>query len=64
MQLEKILGKVKSGKYGSRILEEIANSSESGKPDAKLNGEEDHNVPKKAKTKTTPVLIDSSEDDE
>ncbi|CAO2827328.1 unnamed protein product [Amaranthus hypochondriacus] len=63
-QLEKILGKVKSGKYGSRILEEIANSSESGKPDAKLNGEEDHNVPKKAKTKTTPVLIDSSEDDE
>ncbi|XP_057518558.1 ATP-dependent DNA helicase Q-like 2 isoform X1 [Amaranthus tricolor] len=63
-QLEKILGKVKSGKYGSRILEEIANTSESGKPDAKLNGEEDHNVPKKAKTKTTSVLIDSSEDDE
>ena len=55
---------MKSGKYGSRILEEIANTSESGKPDAKLNGEEDHNVPKKAKTKTTSVLIDSSEDDE
>ncbi|XP_021768372.1 mediator of RNA polymerase II transcription subunit 34 isoform X1 [Chenopodium quinoa] len=62
-QLEKIIGKVKSGKYGSRILEEIAHSSALENPDPEINKEQDNRASKKAKTKT-PVLIECSEDDE
>ncbi|XP_021725557.1 mediator of RNA polymerase II transcription subunit 34-like [Chenopodium quinoa] len=62
-QLEKIIGKVKSGKYGSRILEEIAHCSASGNPDPDINEEQDDKTSKKAKKKT-PVLIECSEDDE
>uniref|UniRef100_A0A803L6E4 ATP-dependent DNA helicase n=1 Tax=Chenopodium quinoa TaxID=63459 RepID=A0A803L6E4_CHEQI len=61
--LEKIIGKVKSGKYGSRILEEIAHSSALENPDPEINKEQDNRASKKAKTKT-PVLIECSEDDE
>lgn len=63
-QLEKIIGKVKSGKYGSRILEEIAHSSSSEKHDPEVNEEQDNKASKKAKTKLAPVLIECSEDDE
>ncbi|XP_056687301.1 ATP-dependent DNA helicase Q-like 2 isoform X2 [Spinacia oleracea] len=63
-QLEKIIGKVKSGKYGSRIIEEISNRSESENLDPEIDEEHENKAAKKAKTKKTRVLIECSEDDE
>lgn len=64
LQLEKIIGKVKSGKYGSRIIEEISNRSESENLDPEIDEEHENKAAKKAKTKKTRVLIECSEDDE
>ncbi|KAJ8448366.1 hypothetical protein Cgig2_021994 [Carnegiea gigantea] len=64
--LEKIIGKVKSGKYGTRILEEIAHSADSEELDKSEGNNEDaadDRASKKAKTKRSLVLIDSSEDE-
>ncbi|KMT11510.1 hypothetical protein BVRB_5g108290 isoform D [Beta vulgaris subsp. vulgaris] len=63
-QLEKMIGKVKTGKYGSKILEEIANYCDSKKLDPEITGEKDNKVSKRAKTCMTPVLIDNSDEDE
>lgn len=65
-QLEKIIGKVKSSKYGTRILEEIARSADSEELDKSEGNNEDaadDRASKKAKTKRSLVLIDSSEDE-
>ncbi|KAL2901022.1 Mediator of RNA polymerase II transcription subunit 34 [Bienertia sinuspersici] len=64
LALEKIIGKVKCGKYGSRILEEIAHSSDFDNLDSKMNSEQGEKASKKMKTKTAPVLIESSEEEE
>lgn len=64
LQLEKMIGKVKTGKYGSKILEEIANYCDSKKLDPEITGEKDNKVSKRAKTCMTPVLIDNSDEDE
>uniref|UniRef100_A0A7C8YKK4 ATP-dependent DNA helicase n=1 Tax=Opuntia streptacantha TaxID=393608 RepID=A0A7C8YKK4_OPUST len=66
-QLEKIIGKVKSSKYGGRILEEIALSADSKELEKSEGNNEqaaDDRASKKAKTKRSLVLIDSSEDEQ
>lgn len=65
LQLEKIIGKLKTERYGSKILEEIKKFVDSDEPDYdKLNGESSKKRPtKKRKTKNNVVLIESSEDD-
>lgn len=62
MQLENVIGKLKTEKYGSRILEEITNY-ESDKNDNKSD-EEMHRVAKKQKAKKGLVVIESSEEEE
>ncbi|KAG8634057.1 ATP-dependent DNA helicase Q-like 2 isoform X2 [Manihot esculenta] len=64
-ELEKIIGKLKTERYGSKILEEIKKFVDSDEPDYdKLNGESSKKRPtKKRKTKNNVVLIESSEDD-
>ncbi|GFP81573.1 mediator of RNA polymerase ii transcription subunit 34 [Phtheirospermum japonicum] len=66
-KLEKIIGKLKSEKYGSRILEEI-NKYEANSPidDYLSGGEQDDNAcraSKRLKTKKTAIVIESSEDE-
>lgn len=62
MQLEKIIGKLKTEKYGSRILEEIASYKSDPQQDA--DGKESKgNAVKKLKTKKALVVLESSEDE-
>ncbi|KAL3613819.1 Werner syndrome ATP-dependent helicase [Castilleja foliolosa] len=66
-ELEKIIGKLKSEKYGSRILDEI-NKYEANNPvdDDFSGGEQDDNTSrssKRLKTKKTAIVVDSSEDE-
>ncbi|KAF5179179.1 Atp-dependent dna helicase, partial [Thalictrum thalictroides] len=65
VQLENIIGKLKTEKYGTRILELIQNYEEYAQPNEKpQNKEEDENRAKKRlKTKMTFVTVDSSEDE-
>ncbi|KAK9716075.1 hypothetical protein RND81_06G209600 [Saponaria officinalis] len=60
-QLENMIGKVKSEKYGSAILEEIARSLES--QNEQVEHDTNHKDPKRAKTNETLVIEDSSEDE-
>ncbi|KAF9623661.1 hypothetical protein IFM89_003693 [Coptis chinensis] len=64
-QLEKIIGKLKSEKYGGRILEQIQTYEESAQhTDEHNEGEVDDNRAKKRlKTKKTLVVVDSSGDE-
>lgn len=59
VQLEKVIGKLKTGKYGNKILEQIINYS-----DFKLTDEQasDGRAAKRSKTKNL-VLIETSEDE-
>ncbi|CAL5188369.1 unnamed protein product [Lathyrus oleraceus] len=59
-QLEKVIGKLKTGKYGNKILEQIVNYS-----DFKLTDEQasDGRAAKRSKTKKNLVLIETSEDE-
>ncbi|KAK7309483.1 hypothetical protein RJT34_06241 [Clitoria ternatea] len=59
-QLEKVIGKLKTKKYGNRILELIENYSDSKLPDKQGT---DGRAAKRSKTKKTLVLIESSEDE-
>ncbi|OVA18414.1 Helicase [Macleaya cordata] len=64
--LENIIGKLKTEKYGNRILEQIQNYVESGQPDSDLPNDIEHTenrASKRLKTKKDPVLIESSEDE-
>lgn len=64
MQLEKIIGKLKTEKYGGRILEEIASyESDPQKNNADGSKETKGNTVKKLKTKKTLVVLESSEDE-
>ncbi|XP_010276962.1 PREDICTED: mediator of RNA polymerase II transcription subunit 34 isoform X1 [Nelumbo nucifera] len=65
-QLEKIIGKLKTEKYGKRILEQVEQYIESGQPDEDKRNEEEcseNRAKKRLKTKKAPVLIESSEDE-
>ncbi|KAL6556510.1 Werner syndrome ATP-dependent helicase [Orobanche gracilis] len=54
-ELEKIIGKLKSDKYGSRILEEI----EDYESDSQIDGSTVR-ASKKSKTRKAPIVVDSS----
>ncbi|KAL6549739.1 Werner syndrome ATP-dependent helicase [Orobanche minor] len=54
-ELEKIIGKLKSEKYGSRILEEIKGYESDSQIDGKTV-----RASKKSKTRKAPIIIDSS----
>ncbi|XP_047342370.1 ATP-dependent DNA helicase Q-like 2 [Impatiens glandulifera] len=67
-QLEKIIGKLKTDKYGSRILEEIEKNESDPPPESSLACEGDKDggrkrPAKRLKTKKTVVVVESSEDD-
>ncbi|KAL2348794.1 hypothetical protein Fmac_002794 [Flemingia macrophylla] len=61
-QLEKLLGKLKTEKYGQRILEQIEKYSDFMPADDKQGT--DGRAAKRSKTKKNLVLIESSEDEE
>lgn len=65
-ELEKIIGKLKTEKYGDRILEEVQKFADS-EQNGGLNEEEEENEEirprKKMKTKKGVVLIESSDDE-
>ena len=64
MQLEKIIGKLKTEKYGSKILDEIKKYTDSGPSD---NGNEEegseNRASKRLKTKKGIVIIESSDEE-
>ncbi|KAK8472147.1 hypothetical protein PHAVU_002G126800 [Phaseolus vulgaris] len=60
-QLEKVIGKLKTEKYGNRILQQIEKYSDSELTDKQ---ETDGRAAKRSKTKKNLVLIESSEDEE
>uniref|UniRef100_A0A2P2LYA0 DNA 3'-5' helicase n=1 Tax=Rhizophora mucronata TaxID=61149 RepID=A0A2P2LYA0_RHIMU len=67
-ELEKIIGKLKTEKYGARILEEIKKCAGSEPPDnGKLKEEEEGSktsrASKRLKAMKDPVVIESSDDD-
>lgn len=67
LQLEKIIGKLKTEKYGSRILEEINKHPDTEQTDEAGSKEEPENevrARKRLKTKKAPIVIESSSDDE
>ncbi|KAK7307376.1 hypothetical protein VNO77_40385 [Canavalia gladiata] len=59
-QLEKVIGKLKTEKYGNRILEQIEKYSDFKSTDKQGTG---GRAAKRSKTKKTLVLIESSEDE-
>lgn len=61
MQLEKVIGKLKTEKYGKRILEQIEKYSDFKPTDEQVT---DGRAAKRSKTKKNLVVIDSSEDEE
>ena len=60
VQLEKVIGKLKTEKYGSRILEQIERYSDFKPADEQGTGA---SAAKRSKTKKNLVLIESSEDE-
>lgn len=60
LQLEKIIGKLKVEKYGSRILQEI--KSYESKPDAVESLDDEQGTSKKLRSRKA-VVIESSEDE-
>ncbi|KAF5740171.1 mediator of RNA polymerase II transcription subunit 34 isoform X1 [Tripterygium wilfordii] len=65
-ELEKVIGKLKTEKYGSRILEEIQNCTDSDLPNnGKLIEEKDSEGRAKKRTMTTKshIVIESSDED-
>lgn len=61
MQLEKIIGRLKTEKYGNRILEQIIKYADSN--ELKDEHGSDVRPKKRLKTKKPVVLIESSDDD-
>ncbi|KAL5099817.1 hypothetical protein RYX36_004144 [Vicia faba] len=59
-QLEKVIGKLKTEKYGNKILEQILNYSDFKPTDEQVS---DGRAAKRSKTKKNLVLIESSEDE-
>ncbi|KAI3918423.1 hypothetical protein MKX01_041743 [Papaver californicum] len=64
-QLESIIGKLKTEKYGSRILKQIQNFVEQCDGDLPIEVDQPENRPsKRFKRQKAPVLIESSEDED
>ncbi|KAK4261552.1 hypothetical protein QN277_004532 [Acacia crassicarpa] len=63
-QLEKIIGKLKTEKYGDRILAQIEMYSDFKPLDERNEQDSEVRVAKRSKTKKTIVLLESSEEDE
>lgn len=64
LQLEKIIGKLKTEKYGSRILEQVEKSSNSVQTNEVKEEQGNQNrAIKRQKTKKALVLIESSDDE-
>ncbi|XP_058777572.1 ATP-dependent DNA helicase Q-like 2 [Vicia villosa] len=59
-QLEKVIGKLKTEKYGNNILEQIVNYSDFKPTDEQVS---DGRAAKRSKTKKNVVLIETSEDE-
>ena len=67
MQLEKIIGKVKSDKYGVRILEEIREYCDFGTSEEEEDEEEEpseERTKKRSRNHKTTVVIESSDENE
>ncbi|XP_028795867.1 mediator of RNA polymerase II transcription subunit 34 isoform X1 [Neltuma alba] len=62
-QLEKIIGKLKTEKYGDRILAQIEMYSDFKPPDEKNEQGSEFRAAKRSKTKKPIVLVESSEED-
>lgn len=62
MQLEKIIGKVKTEKYGSRILEQVSMYADAKQPVEDKEQEIENRSSKRLKN-TEPLLIESSDDE-
>ncbi|PKI35809.1 hypothetical protein CRG98_043780, partial [Punica granatum] len=65
--LESIIGKVKTQRYGSKILEEVEKYANSDPQDINLpnqNEGTENKASKRQKTKRATVIIESSSDDE
>jgi ATP-dependent DNA helicase Q1 len=60
VQLEKVIGKLKTQKYGNKILEHIVKFTDFKPTDEQVS---DGRAAKKSKTKKNLVLIESSEDE-
>lgn len=64
LQLEKIIGKLKTEKYGSRILEQVEKYSNSVQTnEVKQEQGSQNRANKRLKTKKALVLIESSDDE-
>lgn len=64
LQLEKIIGKLKTEKYGSSILEQVVKYSNSMQDDELDEEQESQNrATKRRKTKKALVLVESSDDE-
>jgi ATP-dependent DNA helicase Q1 len=64
LQLEKIIGKLKTERYGSRILEQVEKYSDAVQTD-ELNEEQgsQNRATKRLKSKKALVVIESSDDE-
>lgn len=60
VQLEKVIGKLKTEKYGNKILEQIVKYSDFKPTDEQVS---DGRAAKRSKTKKNLVLIESSGDE-
>jgi len=66
LQLEKIIGKLKTEKYGSKILDEIKKYTGSEPPDNGMLNEEEgsgNRASKRLKTRKGIVVIESSDEE-
>lgn len=64
LQLENIIGKVKTEKYGSRILEQVTKYADLAQPDGVKEEEENENrASKRLKSKKQLILVESSDDE-
>lgn len=62
-QLEKVIGKLKTEKYGDRILAQIQKYSDFKPPDERDEQDSDGRAAKRSKTNKNVVLVESSEDE-
>lgn len=63
LQLENIIGKVKTEKYGSRILEQVTKYADSAQPDEVKEEENENRASKRLKSKKQLILVESSDDE-
>lgn len=67
LQLEKLIGKLKTEKYGGRILDQILKDIESEQPDGVMQSNDEgivNRANKRLKSKLTHVIVESSGDEQ